>query len=160
MTEIDVEPVQLNSCRVDSSIRYEYLSLDFVAGSFELADTHVSVESSEILFRQTFLDHVRSEVEKRRYVALSGLSRKTVIEELGMQFAIVGRDVGRSYPGNLNVSSMSRHLVIHERTIRRYREEDSEGGRGSDELERGGEFRSLCEEEFASFVQLEHRSLN
>jgi len=77
-----------------------------------------------------------------------------------MQLAIVGRDVSRSYPGNLNVSSMSRHLVILERTIRRYREEDSEGERGSDELERGGELRSLCEEEFESLIQLEHRNLN
>jgi len=77
-----------------------------------------------------------------------------------MQLAIVGRDVSRSYPGNLNVSSMSRHLVIHELTIRRYREEDSEGERGSDELERGGELRSLCEEEFESLIQLEHRNLN
>ena len=73
-----------------------------------------------------------------------------------MQFGIVGRDVGRSNPIKLNVSSMSRKLFNERRTIRQYREEGSEGERGSDELEREGELRSLCEEKVESLIQLEH----
>lgn len=74
------------------------MRFDLVVGRVELANTDISVEGSEIFFRQTFLDHIRSEVEESGHFSLSRLSRKTVIEELGMKFTIVGRDVSCSNP--------------------------------------------------------------